>query len=367
MFLIPLLTAAGLLVIGAGITIYILEVKYLPQLGLSLHELHVTLEQYETVFQDLEHFVWIYIGAVGAALFLTIIITNLCLTHTLFRHISEPLSVLVAGVERIQAGDLDSPIQYSARDEFKAPCDAIDLMAAKLKAALEEEQRSAQARKEMIAEISHDLKSPLTSIRAYSEAIRDGVAASPEAIAKYIDTVCRKEQEIEDMVNNLFEFSKLDMNELPLNMCRLELKTEIEAAAADRTQKASISTERISLRPVMADRTQLHRIVQNIIDNSIKYSGRARVNIVIHDEDWGEFVKLYFDDDGQGIADGRYEKLFDLFYRADPSRDRSKDGSGIGLAVVKKAAEQMGGSVTACKSGLGGLCIVISLRKADLK
>lgn len=97
------------------------------------------------------------------ALLLTICFTNFYLTRSLFRHISEPLDELVAGVERIQRGDLDSPIAYAGSDEFKAACDAVDLMSAKLKAALEAEQRRTQRRKELIAGMSHDLKSPLTS------------------------------------------------------------------------------------------------------------------------------------------------------------------------------------------------------------
>ena len=96
------------------------------------------------------------------ALLLTICFTNFYLTRSLFRHISEPLDELVAGVERIQRGDLDSPIAYAGSDEFKVACDAVDLMSAKLKAALEAEQRRTQSHKELIAGMSHDLKSPLT-------------------------------------------------------------------------------------------------------------------------------------------------------------------------------------------------------------
>ena len=114
MFLVPLLIAAALLMLGAGVALYILEVKYLPQIGLSLQEMHITLEQYESMFTSFEAFVWIYLGAVGMALLLTICFTNFYLTRSLFRHISEPLDELVAGVERIQRGDLDSPIAYAA-------------------------------------------------------------------------------------------------------------------------------------------------------------------------------------------------------------------------------------------------------------
>ena len=116
MFLIPLVTAGLLLILGAGIAINILEVKYLPQIGLSLHDMHIAVEQYEGLFQSFETFVWIYVGAVGMALLLTIVFTNVSLTRELFTHISDPLDTLVAGVDRIRSGDLDNPINYRSEE-----------------------------------------------------------------------------------------------------------------------------------------------------------------------------------------------------------------------------------------------------------
>ena len=360
----PLLIAALLLLLGGGIALYILETNYLPRLGLSLQEMHMTLEQYEAALSDFEVFLWIYLGAVGTALLLTIFFTNVYLTRSLFRHISEPLDELVAGVERIQQGDLDSPIAYTGRDEFKAACDAVDLMAAKLKAALEDEQRRTQSRKELIAGMSHDLKSPLTSIRAYSEALRDGVAATPELRQRYIETVCRKEQEIEGMVNRLFEFSKLDLSELPLDMNTVDAKATVDTVAADYTAATDIDTAALAGYTVLADESQLRRIAKNIIDNAVKYSGRECVRIAISAAaEGGGTVTLRFADDGRGVDDGQLDKLFDVFYRADPARERGTEGSGIGLAVVRKAAEAMVGSAAAEKSPLGGLCICVTLKK----
>ena len=363
MFLVPLLIAALLLILGVGIALFSLETKYLPRLGLTLWKMHATLEQYETTFSSLEIFIWTYLGAVGMALLLTICFTNFFLTRSLFRHISAPLDELVAGVERIQGGNLDEPIAYDGNDEFKAACDAVDLMAAKLKAALDDEQRRQQSRKELIAGMSHDLKSPLTSIRAYSEAIRDGVAQKPEMQQRYIETICRKEQEIETMVNRLFEFSKLDLSELPLKMEAVDVGAELRAIEEDYSDKAYVNVSADEC-TAEADREQLRRIAKNIIDNSIKYSGRDRVCVDIRAEKCSDMVRLSFSDDGKGVPDEQLPKLFDLFYRADPAREHSGDGSGLGLAVVKKTAEQMGGSVESRRSVGGGLCIIVMLKEA---
>ena len=113
--------------------------------------------------------------------------------------------------------------------------------------------------------MSHDLKSPLTSIRAYSEAIRDGVAQKPGMQQRYIETICRKEQEIETMVNRLFEFSKLDLSELPLKMEAVDVGAELRAIAEDYSDKAyvNVSADKCTAE---ADREQLRRIAKNIID-----------------------------------------------------------------------------------------------------
>ena len=361
MFLIPLLTAALLLILGAGIAIYILETNYLPKIGLSLQEMHIAVEQYEDLFQSFEVFVWVYVGAVGMALLLTIIFTNLHLTRELFSHISGPLDTLVSGVDRIRSGDLDSPINYTEPDEFKAACDAVDLMAAKLKASLEAEQYRQQSRKELIAGMSHDLKSPLTSIRAYTEALLEGVAETPEAQKKYLETIRKKECEMENMVSRLFEFSKLELSEYPTNPEILDIKTELEKIVSDIAPAADMDMTELRSSAVTADREQLWRIVENIIGNSIRYSGRERVKIWVSSHEQDGEVRLEFADDGVGAPEETLPKLFDLFYRTDPARAETGSGSGLGLAIVKKSAEQMGGRAFAEKSVHGGLCIVIIL------
>ncbi len=180
MILIPVAISAVLLLLGGGLALLLLERVWLPRLGLSFAALHETGEQLETAFAGAKAFAAIYAGTVILALLATVAFTNFYLTRSLFRHISAPLQTLVAGVERIRGGDLESPIGYTAEDEFKPACDAVDAMAARLKASLEAQSRQ-QQRQELIAGMSHDLKSPLTSIRAYTEGLLDGVAKDEAA------------------------------------------------------------------------------------------------------------------------------------------------------------------------------------------
>ena len=175
MILIPVAIAAVLLLLGGGLALLLLERVWLPRLGLSFAALHETGEQLETAFAGAKALAAIYAGTVILALLATVAFTNFYLTRSLFWHISAPLQTLVAGVERIRGGNLESPIGYTAEDEFKPACDAVDAMAARLKASLDAQSRQQQQRQELIAGMSHDLKSPLTSIRAYTEGLLDGV------------------------------------------------------------------------------------------------------------------------------------------------------------------------------------------------
>ena len=171
MFVIPILAAAVVFAIGFAVALVLLEQIYLPRLGITLSDLHQTGEQIEGILSGFKMFLCIYAGAVIAALLLTIVLTNLYLTRNLFRHISDPLDTLTAGVARVRDGDLDTPIAYTENDEFQPACDAVDEMAARLKESLEQQQKEQQKKQELIAGMSHDLKSPLTSIRAYTEGL----------------------------------------------------------------------------------------------------------------------------------------------------------------------------------------------------
>ncbi len=229
MFVIPVLVAAVLLLIGLGIGFALLERVYLPQLGISLGELHQTGEEIERLLSDSAAILRVYAGAVVMALLLTIAWTNYYLTRNLFRHISEPLEALTAGVARVRDGDLDTPIAYREADEFKAARDAVDEMAARLKASLEERQSEQQRKQELIAGMSHDLKSPLTSIRAYTEALLEGVAQDEAAKERYLRTIRAKEADMEAMVNRLFEFAKMDVSEYPVQRETLPLRETLAA------------------------------------------------------------------------------------------------------------------------------------------
>ena len=361
MFVIPVLAAAVVLALGFGAALVLLERTYLPQLGLTLRDLHQTGEQIEGFLSGFKIFLCIYAGAVVAALVLTIVLTNVYLTRSLFRHISGPLDALTAGVARIRDGNLDAPIAYGENDEFRPACDAVDEMAVRLKASLEQQQREQQKKQELIAGMSHDLKSPLTSIRAYTEALLDGVAQDEAAKQRYLKTIHAKEADIEGMVDRLFQFAKMDVSEYPVHLEPLPLGGTLEAALAGRSADGpSVTLGEVSGITVFADRELLGRIAANLLDNSRKYGGED-VQITISARETETLAEITIADDGAGVPEEQLPKLFDAFYRGDAARAQPGNGSGLGLAVVKKAVEEMGGGVRAENGENGGLNVIFTL------
>lgn len=317
MILIPVAIAAALLLLGGGLAVLLLKRVYLPRLGLSMAALHETGEQLEAAFDGAKTIAAIYGGTVILALLAAIGFTNLYLTKHLFRHIQKPLDILVSGVKRIQEGNLDAPIGYVVPDEFKPACDAVDEMAARLKTSLEAQSRQ-QQKQELIAGMSHDLKSPLTSIRACTEGLLDGVAKDEQTQARYLQTIYAKETELETLVNRLFSFAKLDLSEAPAKPEALEISgTFAEIAAGFEAEGLDVRLDDLPDETVMADRELLSRCMSNLLDNSRKYGAS---HVVISADISGDTVSISVSDDGPGVEASQMEKIFELGYRTDSAR-----------------------------------------------
>ena len=305
MILIPMAIAAALLLLGGGLAVLLLKRVYLPRLGLSMAALHETGEQLEAAFDGAKTIAAIYGGTVILALLAAIGFTNLYLTKYLFRHIQKPLDILVSGVKRIQEGNLDAPIGDVVPDEFKPACDAVDEMAARLKTSLEAQSRQ-QQKQELIAGMSHDLKSPLTSIRAYTEGLLDGVAKDEQTQARYLQTIYAKETELETLVNRLFSFAKLDLSEAPAKPEALEISgTFAEIAAGFEAEGLDVRLDDLPDETVMADRELLSRCMSNLLDNSRKYGAS---HVVISADISGDTVSISVSDDGPGVEASQLER-----------------------------------------------------------
>ncbi|WP_046226030.1 sensor histidine kinase [Paenibacillus dauci] len=309
----------------------------------------------------------IFLIMLGLGTIITVIFTNRFLTHFVFRHIRQPLDNLVHAVHEIRDGNLDAHIHYPNNDEFAAVCKDFNDMAVQLKQSLQLIQRQEENRKELLASISHDLRSPLTSIRAYSEGLLDGVASTPESREKYISMIKTKAEDIDRMVSKIFLFSKLDMGDYPYDPERLDVNQEllslIRATAEEyRTRGLDIEMDISNDSAIIvADQVQLDSIFTNILENSLNYKDKERCLIRISTWLHQDQLVITLTDNGPGVPEESLGKLFDAFYRSDPSRNLPHKGSGLGLAITAKAVERMGGHIEARLAPAGGLCIEIVL------
>lgn len=365
MILAPVLVTFLVVLGGVGVGIYTLETIYLPKLGLTLEQLHFVSEQFDSTIASFESGIWVFVGVLVVTIVITIALADVYLTRYISRYITQPLELLVQGVDRIRDGDLEDPIIYTEQDEFLPACAAVNLMAEKLQESNEHVQEEQQRRRELFAGISHDLRSPLTSIRAYTEALMEGVVKTPEAQQKYLGIILAKETEIESMVEQLFSFSKIDMDEFPVRIEVLDARETLEELVQSSViQNVSVNTSGLRQEYILADKELLSRAAVNIIENSRKYRSGDTAHVNISSSRAGGMVELRFADDGPGVPPEKLGRLFEAFYRADPARKNPSGGSGLGLAIVKTAAERMKGSARAENIDGGGFAVTICLPAA---
>ncbi|WP_298836757.1 sensor histidine kinase [Clostridium sp.] len=298
-----------------------------------------------------------------------ILLTNRFLTRFVFKSIIVPLDTLVYGVRQIRDGNLDYNIEYNEKDEFEGICSDFNEMAQRLLDSVNARQKDEANRKELIAGISHDLRTPLTSIKAYVEGLDTGVASTPEIQKRYLDTIKNKTVDLEHIVSQLFLFSKLDIGEFPLYLEKADIGKELSNMIVNLKEeykkKGLIITliQNVKDIYVQADIVQLRNAVINILENSVKYKNIEQCQMRILCEADDNNVEIKLEDNGSGVPEEALEKLFDIFYRTDPSRSNPSKGSGLGLSITAKIIEKLGGSIRAENIPEGGLAIIMMLPK----
>lgn len=305
------------------------------------------------------------------AVFVSIMLTNRFLTKFVLRRIERPLDILADGVTRIRDGELGHRIDYAEEDEFSPVCAAFNEMAERLRASVDEARRHEEGRRELTAGISHDLRSPLTSIRAYVEGLLDGVAQTPEARKRYLLTIRDKAEDMNRLVSQMFLFSKMELEDYPMRVEAVQLDKELalflKETAPDYERRGLSVVSELHEAAAMADVVELRRALSNIMDNSVKYSNSHNPSMRITLSRADGFCRLTLADDGPGVAREALPKLFDLFYRSDPSRRNPNGGSGLGLSIAARAVRRMGGAIEAENGAEGGLIIVIKLLEVTME
>ena len=299
-----------------------------------------------------------------------LLITGIILGIWLVSGISNPIDNLAKATKNIRDGNLDFEVKVEGVKEIQALCQDFEEMRVKLKLANEEKLEADRQNRELISNISHDLKTPITAVKGYVEGIMDGVADTPEKMDRYIRTIYNKTNDMDRLINELTFYSKINTNRIPYNFNKVNVRSFFEDAAeeleVDLAAKNVAFEYQNSVAPgvqIIGDVEQLRRVINNIVGNSVKYMDKEEKKITLKVRDAGDEVEVAIGDNGKGIAAKDIGNIFDRFYRADSSRNSGQGGSGIGLSIVKKIMEDHGGRVWAQSVEGEGTTMTFSLRK----
>ena len=299
-----------------------------------------------------------------------LVFTALSVGLWIYRSIAVPLVKLKKATKNIKEGNLDFVLEVEGNDEFSQLCQDFEEMRKRLKESTEEKILMDKENKELISNISHDLKTPITAVKGYVEGIMDGVADTPEKMDRYVRTIYNKTNEMDHLINELTFYSKIDTNRIPYTFSKLN----VEDYFSDCAEELGLEMETRGIElvyanyvekgvQVIADGEQIRRVIHNIVSNAIKYMEKPRGIIQLRVKDVGDSIQVEIEDNGKGIAAKDLPYIFDRFYRTDVSRNSSKGGSGIGLSIVKKIMEDHGGKVWATsRLGIGTIMYFV-LRK----
>jgi len=319
----------------------------------------------------LERFIDDFFDLFLLVVILILLITCGTLTFLVGRSIAKPIESLKEATLQIKEGNLDCAVEHKSSDEIGQLYDAFEEMRLQLKQSVEMRLQYEENRKELISNISHDLKTPVTAIKGYVEGIMDGVADSPDKIDKYIQIIHSKADDMDHLIDELLLFSKLDVGREPFNFEMVDIKEYLQ----DNTEELQLDLDKMGIHLevriekhsepliVVADREKIKRVIQNIVENAAKYMDKPEglVVITVHEDDERALIEI--GDNGPGIPEEALPLVFERFYQADPSR--TKGGTGLGLAIARRIIEEHGGRIWAENAEPTGSKVFISLNKVS--
>lgn len=286
------------------------------------------------------------VGGIGMVL---VTLVNFLFTRRMLAVILRPLNQLHAAVERISRGNYQEPIDYQGDREFEALTKGFNNMQESLAIAEQQTTLYEKNRTQMVADISHDLRTPLTSIKGYAKGVLDGVANTDEMRERYLQTIYQKSLAMEQLLEKLLLFSNLDTDQMPFDFQIVDLQeilitylTEKQVEFTD--GQVQFIVDLVPQTPVKVDIVQFKRVLDNLLENARKYAKVDNLVITLTSRVKGEKLELLFADNGRGVSEQAKDRLFEAFYREDQAR-QGADGHGLGLAIVKDIIERLGGSI----------------------
>lgn len=305
---------------------------------------------------------------------MVLIFTALILIIWIYRGVISKVNRLIYGANNIKEGNLDFSISTKDTDELSELINTFEEMKDRLRADSEEKLVAEKEQRELISNIAHDLKTPLTAIRGYSEGLLDGVADTKEKQDAYIRTIGKKAEELNMLLNELTTYSNISTNHIPYNFNHINVKRYFEDLKEELLMDFERHYGKITFKmdisdslEMIADPEQLRRVIENIVENSVKYKGEDPLEVEFRVSESDLFVQLEIQDNGKGIKSEELPHIFDRMYRADASRQSGVVGSGLGLSIAKKIMEDHGGRIWATSSFGVGTCFYILIREYTLE
>lgn len=302
-----------------------------------------------------------------AVFVLSIVIISLITSRT----IVNPIRRISDGADEIARGNLDYEIAYKSKNELGQTVDSFNQMRLRLKNSIEKQNKAEEERKELVAGIAHDVRTPLTSAKGYAQGLRDGIADTPEKQKKYLERICASIDDTEKILNDLLNISRYELKGYKLNRVAVNLKEFIEDGAQEIKELLESNDFDFSLQCSVNEKTKISvdtdafaRVFTNIVMNSVKYAKddcRGSVRLVVSEYERSIIIELT--DNGIGVEKESVAKIFDTMYRTDPARTKVSQGSGLGLAVCKQIVELHGGLIWASSKPGEGLSVFISMPK----
>lgn len=287
----------------------------------------------------------------AAMALMVVLTTGAAITAYLSRSILHPLEELNTAMEHMKEGDLSYEFSGSSDAELQSLCRSFEELRLKLQTTVSEDLAREQEQRMLLANISHDIKTPITSIRGYVEGILDGVANTPEKLERYLKTIHAKAGVIELMADNLSLYSKLEMKRVLYHMeitdiftFLREITEEFSLDLQDNDMALSYDIQQAAS-PGKLDREKMHRVFANLITNAIKYKKEGPGSLCISGRRTEQGALITFTDKGTGIASEDIERVFEGFYRGDPSRNNKIQGNGLGLSICRQIVQDHGGKI----------------------
>lgn len=303
-------------------------------------------------------------GADGILCIIVLVIISQLFTKNLTNHIMEPLDALAEGAKRIKENDLTQDIAYAGELEFENVCAVFNDMQESILAEQEKNRKYEKARTDMIAGISHDLRTPLTAMKGTIKGLMDGVASTPEQQKKFLQAAYRRTGDMDMLLNQLLYLSRMETGNMPISIQTIEIAAFLKNYVKGKQEVIEIGQEEITADTkgitagVSVDPEQFQRILDNLVENSRKYGETTPLQMKIKLEKTPKGLSICFQDNGVGVPEEKLPYIFDEFYRGDESRNK-KEGNGLGLYIVKYLMEAMGGSVRA--ENADGLAVYLEL------